>query len=237
MIAETSAILAVGTAAAAWAVRSPRSALLAPSVYHGQRDRPAIALTFDDGPSEATPGLLELLDRHRVKATFFQCGASVDRLPSTASAVSSVGHDIGNHTYSHAPLWFRGSAFIHEEVSRAQRSLQAVHGRAPLWFRAPYGVRWPGLAAAQRQLGLTGVMWTALGLDWKLPAEAVAQRLLGGARNGAIFCLHDGRVLARNPDIRETIETVRRVVPELLSRGFRFETVTEILCPTNSFSA
>jgi peptidoglycan/xylan/chitin deacetylase (PgdA/CDA1 family) len=84
----------------------------------------------------------------------------------------------------------------------------------------------------QRELGLTGVMWTAIALDWKLPAEAIVRRLLRYAQNGAIFCLHDGRGGAPRPDIRPTIEALRRLIPELSARGFRFETVSQILCPT-----
>jgi peptidoglycan/xylan/chitin deacetylase (PgdA/CDA1 family) len=99
-------------------------------------------------------------------------------------------------------------------------------------LRPPYGVRWFGLREIQRQLGLTGVMWTTLGLDWMLPAEAISRRLARGARNGAIFCLHDGRAGRPLPDIRPTLDAVRRLAPELLDRGFHFETVSQILCPT-----
>jgi peptidoglycan/xylan/chitin deacetylase (PgdA/CDA1 family) len=75
-------------------------------------------------------------------------------------------------------------------------------------------------------------MWTASGLDWRLPAGAVFRRLTRGARNGAIFCLHDARESQPRPDIRPTLEAVRRLVPELTARGFCFETVSQILCPT-----
>jgi peptidoglycan/xylan/chitin deacetylase (PgdA/CDA1 family) len=84
---------------------------------------------------------------------------------------------------------------------------------------------------AQRELGLTGVMWTAIAKDWKLPAGAITKRLLRYARNGAIFCLHDGRGDALRPDIRPTIEAVSRLIQELSGRGYRFETVSQIQCP------
>jgi peptidoglycan/xylan/chitin deacetylase (PgdA/CDA1 family) len=72
-------------------------------------------------------------------------------------------------------------------------------------------------------------MWTKLGQDWKLGPKEVAERLLSGACNGAIFCLHDGREREADPDIRNTIEAVRRVVPELLERGYSFRTVSDLL--------
>lgn len=85
----------------------------------------------------------------------------------------------------------------------------------------------------QRRLSLLGVMWTVLGKDWALPAGAIANRVLGAVRPGAIVCLHDGRELRERPDIRATMEAVRRIVTVLAARGYHFETVSEILCPTN----
>ena len=98
--------LQAGAAAAAcsgmaWAVRGRSSSVFGPSVWRGPRDRRAVALTFDDGPSEGTPQILEILERHRAPATFFQCGANVERLPEVARAVGQAGHAIGNH--GHAP--------------------------------------------------------------------------------------------------------------------------------------
>jgi peptidoglycan-N-acetylglucosamine deacetylase len=215
-----------------YAVRGRTSSLLAPSVYKGVTDRRAIALTFDDGPSESTPALLEILDRHGVAATFFQCGANVRRLPQIARQVALAGHEIGNHSDSHRHFQFKSGAFIYRELAAAQVSIQAATGALPRLFRAPFGVRWFGLREAQARLGLLGVMWTALGVDWKLPVDRVASRLLRSAANGAIFCLHDGRELAQRPDISSTLGAVGRVLPVLIDRGFHFEKVTDILCPT-----
>lgn len=225
---------AAGVAWFSWAVRGRTSQVFAPSVYRGARDRKSVALTFDDGPSESTERLLEVLAREGVKATFFFCGRNVRRLPGVARDAASAGHEIGNHTENHARLWLRSAAFVREEVMGGQKTIEEVCGVRPRWFRAPYGVRWPGLAAAQREAGLTGVMWTVLGRDWKLRAETIEKRLLSGARGGAIICLHDGRSVVPDPDITQTLEAVRRVIPALRDRGFQFETVTQILCPTKT---
>lgn len=216
----------------AWAVRGRSSAVFGPSVFHGDRRRPAIALTFDDGPSESTPELLDLLEQHQARATFFQCGVHARRLPEIACAVAAGGHEIGNHTETHARLWLRSPGFVDYELARAQESIETAAGVRPRLFRAPDGARWFGLRRAQRRYRLLGVMWTAIGLDWKLPARRIADRLLRRAANGAIFCLHDGRQAASRPDISETLEAVRRLLPALTGRGFRLETVSEILCPT-----
>src|SRR3954466_9960806 len=89
----------------AWAVGGRSAAVFGPSVWRGPRTEPAIALTFDDGPSEGTPRILEILQQYGVPATFFQCGANVERLPSIAREVCAAGHTIGNHTQNHPSLY------------------------------------------------------------------------------------------------------------------------------------
>jgi peptidoglycan/xylan/chitin deacetylase (PgdA/CDA1 family) len=228
---------AAGAAAGAaglmtYAVRGKSATLLAPSIHKGVATRRSIALTFDDGPSESTPQLLELLDRHSAPATFFQCGANVRRLPDIAREVSSAGHEIGNHTDTHPRLSFKTADFIVDQLSRAQESIEEATGLRPKLFRAPYGVRWFGLREAQRRLGLLGVMWTAIGVDWKWPSDRVTALLDAGARNGAIFCLHDGRTIHPRPDVGVMLRVVERILPALIDRGYHFERVSDIICPT-----
>ena len=216
----------------AWAVRGRSASLFGKSHWRGPRTRPSIALTFDDGPSESTPELLEVLAHHRIPATFFQCGANVERLPSVAREVLAAGHEIGNHTHTHPLLCFRSPEFMAAELRRAQDAIGRHTGARPVWFRAPFGVRWFGLGAAQRSVGLTAVMWTVIGYDWSRKADAVIQRMSERVANGAILCLHDGRELRAKPDIGVTVEAVRRLAPLLLERGYQFETVSRLLCPT-----
>src|SRR5579864_1502789 len=217
----------------AWAVRGRSSGVFGPSVWRGRRDRRAVALTFDDGPSESTPRILDLLTRYGVPATFFQCGANVRRLPAVARAVREAGHAIGNHSFTHPLFSFRQQRFIERELRVTQETIEAHTGERPLWFRAPYGVRWFGVGPVQRRLKLIGVMWTVIGYDWKLKADAVVRRVAGGVSNGAILCLHDGRELRAKPDIGATLDAVQRLVPLLLDQGYKFETVGRLICPTN----
>ena len=229
--------LAAGAAAAAYAVRSPRSGVFAPSVWRGPADRPAIALTFDDGPSESTPEILEILDRYGARATFFQCGLNVRRLPEISRQVLAAGHEIGNHSYTHLLLSLRSPAIVAEEFSRAQATIADTTGFRPSWLRAPFGVRWFGLRGVQRRLGLTGLMWTVIGYDWILPGAAIVERVKSKIGNGAVICLHDGRQLRAAPDVRQTVEAVRVLVPMMVEQGYRLETVSQLLCPKNSSSA
>lgn len=234
MLGEAVAGSVSGAAALmAYAVRGPSSSLLGPSVYRGAETRRSIALTFDDGPSEGTPEILDILREHNIPATFFQCGANVRRLPAIAQAVAQSGHEIGNHTDTHPKLYFRSPVDIEREFSAAQRTIQDTLGQSPSLMRAPFGVRWFGFRQAQEHLNLLGVMWTVLAKDWKLEPPEIAARLIGGARNGGILCLHDGRELAVRPDTHQTAGALRIAIPALLEQGFRFETVSQILCPKN----
>jgi peptidoglycan/xylan/chitin deacetylase (PgdA/CDA1 family) len=232
----TEVIAAASLAAAAgglagYAVRGRSSRVFAPSAYHGDRSRAALALTFDDGPSESTPALLKILFEHGIRATFFMCGRNVRRLPEVALEVLQGGHEIGNHTDTHPRLDFKSPAFIYRELALAQETIHLHTGATPRFFRAPYGVRWFGLRRAQERLGLTGVMWTVIGHDWDWPSDRVVRRLTQGAANGGILCLHDGRTITAAPDIRATLHAVETAVPLLLQRGFQFQTLSEMLCP------
>jgi peptidoglycan/xylan/chitin deacetylase (PgdA/CDA1 family) len=231
-MAAGSALACTSAGVLAYGVRGRTSSFLAPSVHQGPRDRRAIALTFDDGPSPATPRLLEILAKYGARATFFECGTNVRRLPGVARAVLQAGHEIGNHTDTHPLLSFSSKHVILSEMARAQDTIRDVTGSTATLFRAPYGVRWFGMREAQRRLGLMGVMWTAIGLDWKLDGRGVSRRLLRTVKNGAIICLHDGREISIEPDVTSTIEAVRNMMPVLLDQGFRLETVSELLCPT-----
>jgi peptidoglycan/xylan/chitin deacetylase (PgdA/CDA1 family) len=195
--------------------------------------RPRASLTFDDGPHRQTLELLRVLEQYRVPATFFQVGAYVRAAPEIARAVAE-GHELGNHTDTHPWLWRTSPGRIEREVARAQAAILAATGRLPRLFRPTYGVPGLGLGRALRRHGLSSVGWTVIGNDWKLRAPAIAARVLKRLRPGAIICLHDGRDRNASPDIAETIEAVRILVPSALARGFEFVTLSELLWPTTT---
>src|SRR5229473_3103843 len=112
----------------AYAVRGRSATLLAPSVYRGSRRRRSVALTFDDGPSEGTNKLLQILNRYQARATFFVCGMNVKRLPAVARAAAADGHEIGNHSYSHPALYLRSRRFIRHELGAAQSVIADTTG-------------------------------------------------------------------------------------------------------------
>jgi peptidoglycan/xylan/chitin deacetylase (PgdA/CDA1 family) len=229
MLAGILLFLVAVVALMVWAVRGRSARLLAPSVWRGPRTRRAIALTFDDGPSESTPLLLALLAKHRAKATFFVCGHHARRLPHVLRQAIREGHEIGNHTDTHEALYLRGAGFILEQMARAQNSIGHLAGLKPKLFRPTYGARWFGMREAQQKLDLTCVMWTAIARDWVLDGPSIAERMGKRTKPGAIFCFHDGRDLRHNPDIHSTLQALELLLPRWSAAGYEFVTVSELL--------
>ncbi|HSU62044.1 MAG TPA: polysaccharide deacetylase family protein [Bryobacteraceae bacterium] len=226
------AMLGGVSAAAAYGSVSKSSQLFGPSVYRGAVGRRSVALTFDDGPTESTLALLDYLESEGAMATFFQCGMNVQRFPHIAGRVVAAGHEIGNHTFSHPRLTFRSPEFIDREITEAQKIIQFETGITPMLLRPPYGFRWPGMRAVQYKLSLLGVMWTVMGYDWRWPAKRIAEYVLARSFPGGIICLHDGRGVQQSPDITQTLEAVRTIVPVLKDLGYKFEVVSDILRDT-----
>jgi peptidoglycan/xylan/chitin deacetylase (PgdA/CDA1 family) len=229
MFYTSGAVLSGASAVAAYGAVSKSSQMFGPSVFRGPGNRKSIALTFDDGPSEGTLPLLDYLAKEGVKATFFQCGMNILRNPSIAGKVAAAGHEIGNHTFSHPHLPFKSRKFIDREFTDAQRVIASETGLTPMVLRPPYGMRWAGMWAVQHKLALLGVFWTVIGNDWTWPARRIAARVLQRSSPGGIICLHDGRAVDPKPDISQTLQAVREIVPILKDKGYSFETVSDIL--------
>lgn len=220
------AFAAAGTLA--YGARGRSSQLFGPSIWRGPANRRAIAVTFDDGPSESTSELLSLLKDHGARCTFFQCGHHVRRLPHVARRCLTEAHEIGNHTDTHQSLYLRSPQFIYEQLERAQTAIVETTGVRPRLFRAPYGVRWPGLGAALQRLDLLGVMWTTISRDWKLPAPAIVDYVAPRVAPGSILCFHDGRELVHRPDISATLGALKILLPRWLDAGYELVTVSEL---------
>jgi peptidoglycan-N-acetylglucosamine deacetylase len=212
------------TAAGLW----PRSHLLGPNWTHlpaaapapgmpVSTAAPAIALTIDDGPDPGvTERVLDLLDAHRARATFFCIGERVARHAALARAITARGHEIGNHSYRHlARFALLGPRALASEIGRTQEAVGAATGEVPRFFRAPAGLRnlflEPVLAHARLEL----VSWTRRGFDTlDRRASSVLSRLTRHLAAGDILLLHDGHA-ARTVD---GTAVILEVLPPLLAR-------------------
>jgi peptidoglycan/xylan/chitin deacetylase (PgdA/CDA1 family) len=214
---------------------TPRSRLLGPNVTRLPQAaiaRREVAITIDDGPDpEVTPQVLDLLDAHGQRATFFCIAERVLAHPALAREIVARGHSIQNHTTRHRHNFsFLGPRGFAAEISRAQQVLYEVSGERPTCFRAPAGLRNPFLAPVLHRMGLSLVSWTRRGFDTRErnPATVLA-RLMRDLQAGDILLLHDGhaaRTAAGRPVVIE-------VLPPLLARihanGLRAVTLPEAL--------
>jgi peptidoglycan/xylan/chitin deacetylase (PgdA/CDA1 family) len=212
---------------------TPRSRLLGANVTRlppAAAARGEVALTIDDGPDPAvTPQVLDLLDAHGQRATFFCIAERAAAHPALAREIAARGHSIQNHTARHRhDFSFLGPRGYAAEISRAQALLAEAAGQRPICFRAPAGLRNPFLAPVLHRLGLTLVSWTRRGFDTRErdPATVLA-RLTRNLAAGDILLLHDGNA-ARTPQGRPV---VLEVLPPLLARlradGLRAVTLPE----------
>lgn len=184
----------------------PRARLYAPVLARLPTSERVVWLTIDDGPSGDTPALLDLLDRHGARATFFLVGERAQARPALVAEIVRRGHDIGNHSHTHPQerFWALGPRAMAGEIGRAQQALAALAGRPPVWFRSVVGMTNPFVAAPLRRHGLTRVAWSARGFD-AVDADPVRvlQRIQRDLRPGAIVLLHEGAPHGRSLEIIE----------------------------------
>jgi peptidoglycan/xylan/chitin deacetylase (PgdA/CDA1 family) len=217
---------------AAWGAVAPSSELFGPTVRHTASPL-QIALTFDDGPNPAvTPRLLELFDRYSVRATFFLIGKFTRACPELVKEISARGHLLGNHSDTHANLFFRSRAGIRDELVRCQDAIAgAAHAEPPRWMRPPYGYRSPLLRGEIRRAGMRGVvMWSKMCRDWKAqPPERLIERLSRVARpdqpQGDIVVLHDGDHRALGGDRHHVVAALEHWLPRWRDAGMEFVTM------------
>jgi peptidoglycan/xylan/chitin deacetylase (PgdA/CDA1 family) len=166
-----------------------------PSAEGGDKE---VWLTIDDGPHpEDTPHLLDLLDAHQAKATFFFIGANAKKHRKLVRQVIKRGHEVGNHTMNHPQYWYwaYGPGAADREMDECQKVLGDIEDVTPRWFRAPAGFKNPIVQKHAEKTGMRVVGWSARGRDGVVTdKERVLQRLYSEIRPGGIILMHEGRV-------------------------------------------
>lgn len=174
-----------------------------------------VCITIDDGPTSDTAEVLSILDHANAKALFFLIGARVAMEPELCRRIVERGHEVGNHTMTHATAWFWSllpSAQM-REISGATAEIERAAGVCPRLFRAPVGFRNLFNAGVLRALGMRYVGWSARGFDGlDTNVERVVSRIMRSLKPGAIILLHQGRP--------HHVGVLRRLLAELHSGGW-----------------
>lgn len=229
---------AMAMGAAVYGALYPTAQLFGRTIF--RLDSPhQLAITFDDGPNPAiTPKLLDLLGRYQARATFFVIGRFAHACAELLQEVRARGHSIGNHTETHPNLLFLGPQHLRDQIRRCGDAIAGATGTRANWFRPPFGMRNPWLAAAAREFNLRVVMWTVFPGDWRArsdawlirrlrPIQRRAERRRDSRRFGEILCLHDGDHRHLNGDRTHTLAALEYWLPRWRDLGLEFVTIDE----------
>jgi len=183
-----------------------------------------VALTFDDGPlPKTTPRLLDILKENDVKATFFVLGDRIKWDKAILDRTVKEGHEIANHTITHPKITDISDWQLTKELEGANEVIKAATGKAPKFFRPPFGAfRKDQAQMIYNKYGMSTALWDVDPVDWKSPGSSViADRLVNGAKPGSILLGHD--------IMPQTVEAIASVVPRLKAQGYKFVTLSELV--------
>ena len=189
---------------------------------------PVVALTFDDGPTAGRiDEIIDALAARRIHATFFVNGVELAAMPEAGRRLVAAGHELGNHTYSHARMVFRSPGFIRDEIERTDSLIRASGQPGEIYFRPPFCYKLVGLPWFLARNGRTSVTWDVEPdsyPDVAASAPGIVGHVLERVRPGSIILLHiwhDSRHTSR--------AAVPMIVEALTLKGFRFVTISELL--------
>ncbi|GHE40653.1 polysaccharide deacetylase family protein [Sphingobacterium griseoflavum] len=214
----------IALALTAWGVFDIRLSYFMPVFYREKNcSTKRVALTFDDGPSDYTSEILDLLYEFDSKATFFCIGIHVERLPQVVQRMLLEGHTIANHTLSHERHFgFLPVTRLMKEIDSCTEVIAHAVGKRPVLFRPPFGVTNPSVAKAVKSLELQAIGWSNRSLDTVIDnEEKLFRRVVGRLRPGDIILLHDTKL--------RTARVLRRILLHLKAEGYSCVSVDDLL--------
>jgi len=198
--------------------------------WKGSDDTRSLALTFDDGPTAATPAILDLLDKHDVKATFFWQGNHLIQYPEMVSRAIAAGHEFGNHSWNHPDC----SGLSIKEMWQDQflptsRVYDSLFNLSINLYRPPYG----GVSETQldhfKSKQIMTIMWSISSMDWdpeRNSSSEMIQRFEKGLHPGAIVLLHDQDF---DNSLQEKLTAIEGIIQIAKRKNYAFSTISELL--------
>jgi peptidoglycan-N-acetylglucosamine deacetylase len=184
----------------------------------------SVAITFDDGPvAERTERVLEILEKHEVKATFFCIGKNVKEHPELAKQIHNKSHLIGNHSYYHGTLFnLQSTKKMKAELVDTNQIIKQTIGLSPRFFRPPYGITNPMLANAMNELNFVTMGWSVRSFDTiAKEKKKLFTRIIKNLKAGDIILLHDRCEI--------TIEVLPELLTYIKSVGLKVESLDKLL--------
>ena len=203
-------------------------------IFSLDASKPAVAFTFDDGPSNYDLGIIDALEASHAKATFFLVGNRINSFKASINKMIEADMEVGNHSYNHKYMKKMSRSQVEDQINRTNSLYKEITGREMKLFRPPYG--------AVNNANLTGpkvpsILWSLDTLDWKVrDKDKVYETILENVQDGDIILMHSL--------YESTLDAVKMVLPELYKRGFQVVSVSElaslkgkILMPATSYIA
>lgn len=188
----------------------------------GDSDSHLVSLAFNvDWGEEYLPDILAVLEENEARATFFLTGRWCDNHPELAASIVQAGHELGNHSYSHASPNASSEAEIIEEIDRTEQAIFEATGITTRLYAPPSGEEEEHVLNAAAQAGYEVILWSVDTIDWqKPPADTVAERVSAGLGGGGIILAHPTEC---------TLQALPRIIEEARAEGYDFVTVSENL--------
>ena len=192
-------------------------------IYSVQRDQKMVSISFDAAwGNEDTQRLIDILDKYDVKATFFVVGEWVDKYPESVKALHDAGHEIMNHSNTHAHYPQLSADEVVADLNACNDKIEAVTGIRPTLVRLPYGDYDDNSINAVRSIGMEPIQWDVDSLDWKdLSASEITQRVTSKVCPGSIVLFHNAAL--------HTPEALPGIIEYLLQEGYTFVPISQIL--------
>ncbi len=190
-------------------------------------DDKTVAMSFDAAwGNEDTGKLIEIMDKYKVKTTFFVVGSWVDKFPESVKQLSDAGHEIMNHSDTHPHMTQLSVEKMKEEVENCDKKIEAITGKKPTLFRAPYGDYNNSVVGAMRDTGHFTIQWDVDSLDWKdLSASEITDRVLKKVKPGSIILFHNAA--------KHTPEALPGIIEALQKDGYKIVPVSQLILKEN----
>lgn len=188
-----------------------------------ETNQKVVALTFDDGPTKNVEQILPLLDKYHAKATFFLIGNEIEKNPEEAANIVKVGHQVGNHTYSHNRMVFKSPSYIKEEIEKTDRLILKAGYKGEIDFRPPNGKKLIGLPYYLDKHNRDTITWNLEPDTYYTSASDKIKYVKKQIKPGSIILLHP--MYDNSGDELKAIEGILKTLSE---DGYSFVTVNEL---------
>ena len=197
-------------------------------IHRIETDRKVVALTFDDGPSpDETDEVLEILQKHGIKATFYLNGDQMTLHAQSAPKMVEAGHELGNHGYTHRRMALRTPRDLRSELERTNEAIRKAGYTGEITFRPPFGQKLVSLPKVLKEMEMINVMWSVDPMDkgnWSAPASVFTEYTLKNTKPGDIILLHP--MFKSNREVRKALPDI---ITGLKEQGYSFVTVSTLL--------